>query len=314
LDITISSVEIGFPLIVVGVLSRFEPVHRRLPRPVQVASVVAATSAYWAIVFVLRGWQGGHTNTAAYSAALFALVLAAVLPTITMPTRRELGVVFMLTFLPVSQAFGTSNPLWLVGANAFASWFALVVWAVTKRPNDRPLASLLSWVTTASMVVLIAVVVFTGVLFHPYRTTPFASDTAAGPGLNGVRIAPDDAHRVAVLRRAIIGYTDGKPVPILALDKMPGLIFMVGGSAAGEPWTGPDATRRAAAVFRDACHDKEVGADNPPYLLYNRPPAERDIKALASCGFHFPADFLEVRLSGSIPGLRLFVPSGKLSE
>jgi hypothetical protein len=307
LTITEHALVVGFPVIFVAVASRIT--RSRQLGLAWAAAIVAGFGLFFAFVAITQGWRGGHSNTFAYSITLFALVLASVLSSagVGRPSATEIGPLIMLVLLPMTQAVGTSNPLWLVGANAFAAWFAIMVWlAATSRARLVP--GLVSWLAAMSVVALVPVIVCTGLLAHPYRTTAFAADTAAAPGLTSIRVSPTTAREFEGLRDALRPYLRPGHTPIFALDRMSGLIFAVGGAAAGEPWTGVDGRLRSAAVFKRACEQGEVGPANPPILLYNRSPAAPDSDALASCGFVFSRDFREIHPAYGPPGVRVFVP------
>jgi hypothetical protein len=306
--VLLPSLALGLPLIALAALARVRKLECRLSRSARRMVVASATCVFGAFAITVRAWQGGHTNTTGYTPGLVALLLVAVVAAGRLPSRRDAGVVILLALLPPCQAFGTSNPLWLVGANAFPAWFALVVWLLAGLA-DRPLRASVTWVSAGCTLVLVGTITFSGVLLHPYRTTPFAVDTVVAPGLGGVQLSRTEVGQLRALAEGFKAYSDGRPVPILAFDKMPGLIYMLGATAAGEPWTGPNSTERTAVVFKDACDDHDIGSSRPPYLLYNRAPAQSDVKTLAACGFDFPGDFVEIPLPGADPEIRAFAPA-----
>jgi hypothetical protein len=304
-DLCVHAVRVGFPVMLVALASRLAPSRRT--HPAWAAAVVLAFAVFWAIAVDRHGWQGGPSHVRAYSPTVLALVVTVFLAGVRLgrPSLRELGPLLMLAAIPLSQAFGTSNPIWMVAANAFAAWFALVVWCAASSAV-RPVAGLVTWLGAASIVVLVSLIAGNGMLAHPYRTTAYSEDTASVPGLTSVRVSPELARQYAALRRALRPYLSEGPAPILALDRMSGLVFIVGGTAAGEPWNGTPL--RSGAILKRACDHDEVGPDDPPIVLLNRPPAQPDLDALRACGFAFPADFTELGVRGGPPGVRVFVP------
>lgn len=301
------SLLLGLPLIGLGIGSRVRGLHSLLVERVPGRCLAVALAVVLGLVLVAHGWQGGPSNTVAFPASLLAFLVAVATAAGRRPVRGEHAVLVMLLLLPVAQAFGTSNAIWIVGTNAFAAWFALVVWLLAQPQRNR-LALLVSWSAAVSVPVLVASIAVTGILVHPYRTTSFSADTAVAPGLSGLRVTPAETRRYEVLREAFKPWTHGRPVPILALDTMSGLIYALNGTAAGEPWTGSEGRGRSAATLEEMCRTGAVSMTNPPFLLYNRTPEKRDLEALAACGFTFPADFVEIPLRDSFPGIRAWAP------
>jgi hypothetical protein len=308
-DLGAHAVRVGYPVILLALASRLAP-SRRLSPAWAVAAVVAVVVAFglfWVDAVDRHAWQGGPARVGTYSAAVLALVVASMLSGARLgrPSARRLGPLLMLAAIPLTQAFGTDNTIWMVAGNAFAAWFALVIWCVATRPV-RPAAGLITQLGAASIVILVSLVASTGMLAHPYRTAAYSQDTASVPGLTSVRIPPNLARQYTALRRSLRPYLADGPAPILALDRMPGLVFIVGGTAAGEPWNG---TRlRSGAILRRACDHGEVGPDNPPIVLLNRTVAQPDVDALRACGFAFPGDFTEIVVRRGPPGVHVFVP------
>ena len=307
LTVTTVALVLGAPLVAVAVASRVG--RSRQVTAASTAATFTAFGLFWAMAVLIRGWQGGHSNTFRYTVTLLALLVALVVANVRVhrPSSTAIGPLLMLVLLPVTQAFGTANPIWLVGANAFAAWFAVIIWlVVTSTPNPR--TGLFVSLSATSVIVLVPVIVCTGLLAHPYRTSDFASNTAVAPGMRSIRVSPATAREFQGIRDALRVHGGSKPIPVLALDRMSGLIFIAGDTAAGETWTGVDSRARSAAVLERACRQGEIGPNRPPALLYNRPPAATDIDALAACGFTFPGDFIEIRPKNVPAEIRVFVP------
>jgi hypothetical protein len=305
-SISVHAIRLGYPVMAVALAARLAR-PRRLTWPW--VGVVLATFAWFGLRAVdEQGWQGGPANALAYTTAVLALVITSTLAGVRLrtPPRSELGPLLMLAVIPLSQALGTNNHLWMIAGNAFGAWFALLVWFAA-RSTARPASALVTWLASGSIVVLVAVIVCTGLLIHPYRTTGYSQDTATVPGLVSLRISPPVARQYTAVRRALRPHlnTTG-PTPIFAFDRMSGLVLIVGGIAAGELWNGTD--RRAGTVLKRACEQGEVSRANPPILLLKRDLGPHAVEALTACGLKFPSDFDELRLRRGPPGLRIYVP------
>jgi hypothetical protein len=304
-EVTESAIRMGYPLMLVAVATRFAGT-RRLNLPWMVV-IAAGFLLFWRQTLDTRGWQGGPANKTAYMVTILALVMVATIAGFQLrrPSRGDVGLLAMLSVLPLAQAFGTSNRIWMVASDAFPAWFAVVIWFLFTGAR-RPTAGLVTWCATASIVGLVPLIAASGLLAHPYRTTGYASDTAPVPGLASVRIDPTTAGQYTAVRRALRPYLRPAPKPIFAVDRLSGLVFILGGTAAGEPWNG--SPLRSGAILRRACEQDEVGVDNPPILLFNRATTRNDIDALADCGLRYPRDFEKVTVTGGPPGLRIYVP------
>lgn len=305
-DFTRSGVVLGAPILAAAVLSRL--VGKGRVTALWAGLVAVAFAVFWALVIRSGGWKGGVGSYPDFNLALMALALAVAVAGagIRRPTPDEAAVLLMLFLVPMTQAFGTSNPLWLSAAEAYTPWFALLIWfAVTAQP--RPRAQLVAWTGAASALVLVPIIVSTGLLSDPYRATGFAESTTAAPGIPSIRVSADTAREYAALRDAVGPHLHSTPTPILALQTMPGLIYVVGGTAAGEPWTGGGL--RTGKVLVRACNQGEVGPSNPPLVIFNRPLRRHDFNMLRRCGFQPREDFHEIDVPSGPPGVRVLVPT-----
>jgi hypothetical protein len=268
-----------------------------------------------------RGLHGGPTFLPQFGPTLLALSIVVALAAAgsTVRTLRrpppasawlpKVALPLMLLVLPFLQALGTNVRLWSMAQNAFACWMALLIWLLTSLDRRSTLARGAAAVSIAALLVAIPVISSDGLLNHPYRAAPYEANTTAMPvssPLRGLRLPRSDVREYVALREALRPQLRPAPAPMLALDKMPGLILLLGGRPVGEAWTGPTATVRSAAGLVDECRRRLLR--EPPILLYNRPPATRDQEALAACGYHLRRDYRVLPVTGGPPGVQVYVP------
>lgn len=281
------------------------------------AAVLALAALVRSVVVIERsgGFAGGSANMAAVGPTVIAFSGAVVSVALGVALRRgrpervcvaSIAVVVMLVVVPWLVAFGTNNALWLGALVTFGSGFAVLVIVQYGLP---PSAAMVSGAVTATLLLTVGAVAWSGTLRHPYRGAPIEASTAVLDGgsspLRGLRVTPEQALQMSALRRAI-GDDVAPPQEVLALDKMPGLLLALGAKPLGEPWTGPTATRRSSASLRSACQDGRLSGR--PVLLYNRPPQASDISALASCGWTLTDDYERVIVPGGPPDVIAYIP------
>jgi len=116
------------------------------------------------------------------------------------------------------------------------------------------------------------------------------------------------AGQYAALRSALAPYQESSPSTFYALDGLSGLVYLLGGEVLGSTWTDPGSMERSAAILELACRNGDADATQPPILLLNRPLDPRSARALATCGFDYPADYVRVRITGGPPGVSVYAP------
>ena len=122
-----------------------------------------------------------------------------------------------------------------------------------------------------------------------------------------VRVSADAAKEYEGLRTALAPHLVDAPTSVLALDRMSGVVLLLGARPVGEPWTGPAARARSAAGLLDECTSGRL--PRPPILLFNRPPDEGDATALAACGLDLETDYRLVDTPIAPPGVTAYVPT-----
>jgi hypothetical protein len=298
--------------------------NRRIGAATRVMTALLVIAAFLNSAWIIvrnGGYHGGPESIDQFSSALLAMSVTAALACAQPAVRRartltwsrqgvaRMTVPVVLLALPLVQAFGTNGRLTSMAENAFGCWMALLVLLVTAVDPHATLVRRVATASIAAVAILAAVVPFDGLLNHPYRTAPYAEDTAVMAGktpLGSLRLPPDQALQYAALRSALIPAFDRNPEPVQAFDKMPGLILLLGGRPVGEAWTGPTATRRSAAGLSDECRRGVLR--RPPVLLYNRSPNRSDLDALGTCGFRLRHDLQVLPVPGGPPGLTVYVP------
>jgi dienelactone hydrolase len=309
---------VGWPLVVAAVLGAFVRTERGRRRWYVGAGVALVLTAL--LILVGHGWRGGHT-VGGMSSVIALLVGAGVAVVLRSRRPRESrtyhrrrltdGVVVgaLLLCLPMAQAAGTADLLFAVAGQCLALWLAAIVLVAT-RPAVHPHEQLIVGACVTGVLVLTAATAATATLGGAPDDTPFAHDTVPVAALAGVRVPPATARAYADLRAAVPTARDGRPTPMFALDEMAGLVYVLGGTAAGPEWTDDNSPTRSPAVLRLACRSGEVDRTRPPVVILDRPMDQASVAALASCGFDFPDSYRKAATAHVADRtIRLFVPT-----
>ncbi|MDX6357228.1 MAG: hypothetical protein QOH37_282, partial [Nocardioidaceae bacterium] len=164
---------------------------------------------------------------------------------------------------------------------------------------------------TSLIVFLVTVAVLAGTTtwMSPFKTTGVSSDTVAVPSLGGLRLAPGTARQDAALEDAVAPYVERGATPVLTLDQLAGVTYLIGGVPMGSTWTDAASPRRTAGILALACRNGDVDRARTPVLILDRPmdPAVRG--ALRGCGASYPSDFRPLPVPDGPEGLRVFVPA-----
>jgi hypothetical protein len=264
------------------------------------------------------GWHGGSDHRWAMltvaMAALFSALVAAGLPRgarlgVHRPDRTfDTVVVLVLVAVPVLQAAGTNVPLLYVSLECLALWVA-PLFIMVSRTWRSPVSRFAFETSLVVFLVTVAVLAGTTTYMSPFKTTGVSSDTDAVPSLSGLRLAPDTARQYAALEDAVAPYVQRGVTPVLTLDQLAGVTYLIGGVPMGSTWTDAASPRRTAGILALACRNGDVDRTRTPVLILDRAmdPAVRD--ALRGCGASYPSDFRQVAVPGGPDGLRLFVPA-----
>lgn len=282
-------------------------------------------SVYW--TFHDGGLAGGRFNITGYALTLLAAVLVAVLTMATAlvskrwsPGRDNLRtwvIVGLLAVLPFIQAFGTNNSLYAIGFNAFAAWVALMITVVTGIDSAPLLARGIVGLVTATSVLAVASISYGGVLVNPYRSHPhdeLSTVTSLKP-LGHLKLSPLEAEQYTALDALLRPYTTPSGRPIIALDKLAGIVLLLRGRPFGEAWVAPKERERTAAGITEVCSTKEPWPGNrQPLLFFNRPVGQLEIKALQSCGLDFKVDYKLIAPPATTMNLQIYVPTAELAR
>ncbi len=270
---------------------------------------------------------GGSGHTTQYTVTLLAAVLVVLVTgvgaviagrfqvtdrsVLSRENARGWAILALLVILPLVQAFGTNTPLYMIGFDAFAAWAAVMV-AVVTGIRATPLAAraTVGLVTVASLVA-VGSIAYSGLLKYPYRSVGHSQLTAPAtlPALKGLYVAPLAETNYTKLANALRPYTEPAGRPILALDKMAGIVLMLQGKPVGEAWISPRERARTAAGIEETCRNGPPwDAGRPPILILNRRISQLDITALRSCGLDFHADYELLAPAKDTIKLQVYVP------
>ncbi|MGW7679910.1 hypothetical protein ACWGID_04170 [Kribbella sp. NPDC054772] len=281
-------------------------------------------------VIVHDGALGGSQHTAMYAETLLAAVLVAVVAAVGAVLAGHFGVtdcsrlsrenlrtwiiLALLVLLPLVQAFGTNTPLYTIGFNGFAAWAAVMI-AVLTGIWATPIAAraTLGLVLMGSLVVT-ATIAYTGLFRYPYRSVGHSQLTAPAtlPALQGLRLSPPAEQNFSRLANDLRPYTEPSGRPMLAFDKMAGLVLMLGGRPVGEAWIAPLERERTAAGIEEVCRKgRPWDGGRPPLIILNREISDLEINALHTCGLDFHADYEQLAPARQTIGLQVWIPKGE---
>lgn len=296
----------------------------------------AAALALVAIVLSVRrvivdgAALGGSQHTADYAVTLLAAVLVAVVAAaaaviagragvtdrslLSRENVRGWAILGLLVVLPMVQAFGTNTPLYTIGFNAFAAWAAVMVAVVTGIWATPVLARVTVGIVTVGSLVAATSIAYTGLFRYPYRSVGHSELTAAAtqPALKGLYLLPAAEHNFTELATRLQPYTGSPGRPILAFDKMAGLVLMLQGKPLGEAWVAPKERARTAAGIEEACRDgRPWPPDRPPIIILNRRISDVEITALRACALDFQADYRLLAPARQTMDVQVWVPRGE---
>ena len=270
---------------------------------------------------------GGSAHTSDYTVTLLAAVLVALVTALAAVLAGRYGltrrsalsrenargwvVLGLLVVLPLVQAFGTNNPLYTIGFNAFAAWAAVMIAVLTGIWAVPVVARVTVGVVTVASLVAVASISYSGMFLHPYRSVGHAelTEPATLPPLKGVYVQPSAARNYAALEAELRPYLQPTARPILAFDKMAGLVLMLQGKPVGEAWVAPKERNRTAAGIEEVCrHGQPWNPGRPPIILLNRRISDLEIAALRACALDFTADYELLAPPQKTMNLLVFVP------
>lgn len=293
------------------------------------AAVLAAVGLVLSVrrVVVDDAAIGGSIHTSDYPVTLLAAVLVALVTAIAAVVAGRFGltppsalsrekargwvVLGLLLVLPLVQAFGTNNPLYTIGFNAFAAWSAVMIAVVTGIWSTPVAARMTVGVVTVASLVAVGSISYSGMFLHPYRSAAHAELTAPAPPapLKGLYLQPSVARDYTELDAALRPYLQPPGRPILAFDAMAGVVLMLQGKPIGEAWVAPRDRKRTAAGIEEACrHGQPWNPGRPPIILLNRRISTTEITALRACGLDFATDYKLLAPPQQTMKLQVYVP------
>lgn len=270
---------------------------------------------------------GGSAHVFDYPVTLLAAVLVALVVTIaaliagrvqltersvlSRENARAWVLLALLAVLPMVQAFGTNNPLYVIGFNAFAAWAAVMIAVVTGIWATPITARLLVGLVTVASLVAVASLSYTGLFLYPYRSKGHADLTVAAtmPPLKGLYLDETAARNYTALETQLNPYLESAGRPMLAFDKMAGLVLMLGGKPVGEAWVAPKERPRTAAGIEEVCKKGQPwSTGRSPIIILNRRISDVEITALHACLLDFRADYELLAPAKDTMNLQVYVP------
>jgi hypothetical protein len=206
------------------------------------------------------------------------------------------------------QAFGTNNPLYTIGFNAFAAWAAVMIAVVTGIRATPIVARATVGIVAVASLVAVASIAYTGLFQYPYRSVGHTQLTtpATLPALKGLYVEPLAEQNYTKLATALRPYLQPAGRPILAFDKMAGIVLMLQGKPVGEAWVAPKERSRTAAGIEEVCRNgRPWDASRPPIIILSRPISDVEVTA---CGLDFQADYTLLAPAKDTIKLQVYVP------
>ncbi len=267
---------------------------------------------------------GGSAQTSQYTVTLLAAVLVALVTAVAAVVAGRFGltdrsvlsrekapawvVLGLLVVLPMVQAFGTNNPLYTIGFNAFAAWAAVMIAVITGIWATPLAARVTVGLVAVASLVAVGSIAYSGLFLHPYRSVAHSELTAPATlaPLKGLYLQPSAARNYAELEAELRPYVQPPGRPMLAFDKMAGLVLMLQGKPVGEAWIAPKERARTAAGIEEVC--RHGRPSRPPIILLNRRISDVEITALRACGLDFTADYELLAPTQQTMNLQVYVP------
>ncbi|MDX6258993.1 MAG: hypothetical protein QOH84_681 [Kribbellaceae bacterium] len=273
------------------------------------------------------GLHGGPVNNGKFQVTLLAAVLVAVITTIVAVITRQWTpgkenprswvILGLLTVLPFVQAFGTNTAIYTIGFNAFAAWAAVMIAVLTSIDKAPLVARTTTALVTVAALVAVGSISYGGQILNPYRSPPrsdLTTSTKLKP-LGDLKLAADTAAQYTALDALLKPYTTPSGRPIIALDKMAGIVLLLRGRPFGEAWIAPKERERTAAGITEVCSTKEPWPGNrQPLLFFNRPVGQLEIDALRTCGLDFKVDYKLIAPPATTMNLQIYVPAAELAS
>ncbi|WP_344231903.1 hypothetical protein [Kribbella hippodromi] len=274
------------------------------------------------------GALGGSQHTGAYAQTLLAAVLVAVVAAagavityrvgvtecsrLSRENTRTWVILAVLVLLPFVQAFGTNTPLYTIGFNAFATWAAVMIAVLTGIWATPVAARATVGLVLVGALVATASIAYTGLIDYPYRSVGRSQLTQAAtlPALKGLYLSEPMEQNFTKLAGELRPYTEPGGRPMLAFDKMAGLVLVLDGRPLGEAWVAPKERDRTDAGIEEVC--RKNPPPRPPLLLLNRLISLEDIAALDTCRVDF-RDYDLLAPPQQTIGVQVWIPKAERS-
>lgn len=302
----------GLPLLGACVLltgKRAESARKPLPL-YGIAAVLLLAFAYLCVRYNV--FDHAYRNADATTRLLFLFLVAVVIvwfrrQSATLALRfSEIVVLVWLLALPAVAAFGTANSLLTNVLNDIVAWFAILLFFAFRLllvPRPVPANSALSPAPLLApnqrrvlyaLLILPALYVFEqamwGSIFRPYMLPDnllAQTEQLEAPGIRGkfyvdARFRTFVAELYATLQRG--GYQPGQS--IVALNDMPGLVYLMNGWSPNAPWY-------FSFAFERNIHALALNPANikGSYLLLNKELSSQEQQELQAHGLNFPAGY-----------------------
>ncbi|MEV5962426.1 hypothetical protein AB0L70_11730 [Kribbella sp. NPDC051952] len=301
----------------------------RWPRVRIAAAVLAVAGFALSIWQVVRGdgALGGSGHTTDYTVTLLAAVLVAVVAAVGAVVAGRTGVtdrsllsrentrgwviLGLLVVLPLVQAFGTNTPLYQIGFNAFAAWAAVMIAVLTGIWATPVVARATVGVVTVASLVAVGTIAYSGMFLYPYRSVGHSQLTAPAkqPAFKGLYLQPAAEDNFTELAARLKPYTGQAGRPMLAFDKMAGIVLMLQGRPVGEAWVAPKERERTAAGIEEVCRKGQPwDPSRRPIIILNRAISDVEITALRACLLDFRTDYRLLAPAPETMGVQVWVP------
>lgn len=300
-------------------------------RAVQIAAAViglAGSAMSIRYVILTKGHFGGPAHLSKYANTLIALVCLGLLAAAALLVRdrlrrrdqsslsrsdRRTWLLFAtLLLLPIVQAMGTGNAIYLMAVNGFAVWMAAIIFVLTGMDQAPRVARALTAAVAAGTVLVSVHIGSTGILRFPYRTAGYSASTETVAGVDAlasITLERERADGYSKLYGLLKPYVEPSGRAVMAFDEKAGLVLMLGGQSVGEAWYSFHARERTAAGIVAACAGGTAWpGGRPPVLLFSRPVVPTEIGALRSCGLSFENDFRLLAPKEETMGISVYVP------
>ena len=270
---------------------------------------------------------GGSGHTSRYTVTLLAAVLVALVTAVAAVVAGRLRltdrsvlsrenargwvVLGLLVVLPMVQAFGTNNPLYTIGFNAFAAWAAVMIAVVTGIWATPIVARATVGIVAVASLVAVASIAYTGPV-----PVPLSVGRARAADHGGVPAGVEGPLRRAAGRAELLQAGDRAPAVSPAGRSADPGVRQDGRDrpdAAGE--AGRRGLGRAEGTVQDRGRDRgglperpPWGASRPPIIILNRPISDVEVTALRACGLDFQADYALLAPAKDTIKLQVYVP------